>query len=101
MKKVELIIPNYDNDGSDNSELIKEAIKGLCQSFGGATVYQAKGFWVNDKGHLFEDAVSVIISATETNAMNELEALADMVLKATDQEAVFVSHDGNAKIISK
>ncbi len=99
--KVELIIPQNDNDGSDNSEVIRNAVISMCQTYGGATVFDAAGFWVNTDGHLYEDAVKVITSAAteETGARADLRKLARMVLDATDQEAVFLSVGGQAEII--
>ncbi|MGH1415361.1 MAG: molybdenum cofactor biosynthesis protein MoaE [Pelagimonas sp.] len=99
--KVELIIPAQDNDGSDNSAIITAAIKDMCQLYGGATVYDAAGYWINDNGHLYEDAVKVLVSAATKpdEAKAELTKLARDILDATDQEAVFVSVGGDAEII--
>ncbi|AUQ92776.1 hypothetical protein PhaeoP24_04218 (plasmid) [Phaeobacter inhibens] len=99
--KVELIIPTLDNDGSDNSAIIERNIAQMCKLYGGATVTDAKGYWINDEGRLFEDAVKVLVSATtdKDSAMAELEKLAQDILDATDQEAVFLSVGGEAKII--
>ncbi|EBA18418.1 hypothetical protein RSK20926_11884 [Roseobacter sp. SK209-2-6] len=99
--KVELIIPALDNDGSDNSAVIEAAIKSFCKLYGGATVYEASGYWVNDAGHLYEDAVKVLVSAAtkKEEAKEQLRGLAREVLAVTDQEAVFLSVGGEAEII--
>lgn len=98
--QVEMIIPHQDNDGSDNAALIEDAIRAMCVSFGGATVYDAKGFWVNNEGRLYEDTVAVIKSAAKDDESAEaVRALARRVLKLTDQEAVFISVNGQAEII--
>ncbi len=99
--KAELIIPKTDNDGSDNSALIETSIARMCNLYGGATVYDAAGFWTNEEGRLFKDDVAVIVSAaTDMNdAKEELRALAAQILDATDQEAVFLSVGGDAEII--
>lgn len=99
--KVELIIPTNDNDGSDNAEIIKSAITDLCKLYGGATVYNASGYWVNDEGRLYEDEVKVLVSAATDKeaAKAELHNLARDILDLTDQEAVFVSVGGDAEII--
>ncbi|MBT3142927.1 molybdenum cofactor biosynthesis protein MoaE [Ruegeria litorea] len=99
--KVELIIPTHDNDGSDNAVIIESAVADLCKLYGGATVYAASGFWVNDAGRLFEDQVKVLVSAaTDKDAAKaELRNLAKDILEITDQEAVFVSVGGEAEII--
>lgn len=99
--KLELIIPKLDNDGSDNAAVIEDAVRTMCGTFGGATVYDAAGFWVNPEGHLYRDEVSVIVSAAtvEGAARDAMLALARRVLDLTDQEAVFVSINGKAEII--
>jgi hypothetical protein len=99
--KVELIIPAQDNDGSDNSPVIKAAIANFCKLYGGATVYDAAGYWINEEGRLYEDQVKVLVSAAtdKKGAKDQLRALARDVLEATDQEAVFLSVGGDAEII--
>ena len=48
--KVEMIIPNMDNDGSDNAAVIERTVREMCAMFGGVTTYEANGFWVSDTG---------------------------------------------------
>lgn len=99
--ETKIIIPLRDNDGSDNAPILDRAIRALCGQFGGATVYAAKGYWLNDEGRLFVDDVAVIVSSA-TDADTATAAVRDLardVLAATDQEAVFVSVGGKAEII--
>lgn len=99
--KTELIIPTHDNDGTDNAAVIEQAIKAMCDHFGGVTAYDAKGYWTNSAGRLFVDNVTVLVSAAtqEAEAKATLHELAREVLNATDQEAVFLSVGGQAEII--
>ncbi|WP_136443669.1 DUF3574 domain-containing protein [Pacificoceanicola onchidii] len=99
--KTELIIPNLDNDGSDNAALIERNISAMCAAFGGATVYQANGYWINESGTLFRDPVSVIVSAAteKDGALSVLREAAREILNATDQEAVFIAVGDQAEII--
>lgn len=99
--KTELIIPKFDNDGTDNAALIERNIAAMCNAFGGATVYEANGYWTNDRGTLFKDEVSVIVSAAtdQTAAQEILRSAAREILGATDQEAVFISVGDQAEII--
>ncbi len=98
--KAELIIPNLDNDGTDNAEIIKSSIYNMCSLFGGATASQGKGYWINETGKLYEDDVTVIVSASlGGDKSKELRELAELVLEVTDQEAVFMSFNGQAEII--
>lgn len=98
---VELIIPALDNDGSDNTPVITKAIADFCKLYGGAAVYDAAGYWINENGRLFEDQVKVMVSAAtdKASAKAELRSLAQDVLDATDQEAVFLSVGGEAEVI--
>ncbi|RAI01081.1 molybdenum cofactor biosynthesis protein MoaE [Acuticoccus sediminis] len=99
--ETKIIIPNLDNDGSSNADVLDRAIGNVCTLFGGATVYAAKGYWLNDEGRLYEDEVSVIVSASTDGdaAVDALRSLARDVLAVTDQEAVFISVGGKAEII--
>lgn len=100
--EAKIIIPIFDNDGSDNAAVIEQAIREMCAKFGGVTVYEAKGFWMNEDARLFEDRVNVLIAAvTETAASDTLNELAKAVLDETDQEAVFVALNGDAKIVKR
>ena len=91
-----IIIPLKDNDGSDNSQVIERTIRTLCETHDGATAWEAKGYWVNPKGKLFKDDVTVIQSAMTKQEGNReaLRELARDILSDTDQEAVYVSHPG-------
>ncbi len=101
--KVELIIPNNDNDGAPNEALIERSIADVCKAFGGATVYDARGCWVNDDGKLYDEPVTVIASAATDRKMASgfLASAAKALLDATDQEAVFTSIDGEATIFER
>lgn len=99
--KAEIIIPRFDNDGSDNAAVIDATLIRMCGLFGGATAFDARGYWVNDAGRLFRDDVVVMVSAATDKAAAQaaLVDLARSVLAATDQEAVFVSVGDDAQII--
>lgn len=99
--EVKLIIPALDNDGSDNSTIIEKNIVELCKLYGGATVYSADGFWINEAGRLFKDEVKVLVSAAtdKTAAMAQLREMANQTLAATDQEAIYLSVGGDVEII--
>ncbi len=99
--KVEVIVPNYDNDGANNAAVVEMTIRQVCAQFGGATVFQAKGYWVNDNGHLYEDQVSVVVSAAieQAAALEVARDIARDILALTDQEAVFISVGDKAEIV--
>lgn len=91
-----IIIPLLDNDGSDNSAVIDRTIRALCATHGGATAWDAAGYWASPEGQLYKDGVKVIQSAMTKSDDNRssLRALALDVLADTDQEAVYVSYAG-------
>jgi len=101
MKKATLIIPMTDNDGSDNTAVILQAISHMVDVNGGATVWNAQGYWKNEDGKLYVDGVKIIESATIQNDDHAMQERADLVLQATDQEAVYYSFDGKAVILTK
>lgn len=83
--------------------MLDRIIRTVCRLFGGATVYAAKGCWFGADGEFFTDDVNVVTSsATEPGeARDALRALARDVLSLTDQQAVFISVDGTAEIITE
>ena len=101
--ETKIIIPLRDNDGADNAPVIERAVGTFCAAFGGATAWDATGYWVNPEGKLYAEPVRVIVSAATdaAKAKNALSSLARDVLDLTDQEAVFTSVDGEADIISR
>lgn len=101
--ETKIIIPLRDNDGADNASVIERAVGTFCAAFGGATAWDATGYWVNPEGKLYAEPVRVIVSAATdvAAAKQELAALARDVLDLTDQEAVFISLGGDADIISR
>ena len=102
MNKVEIIIPKMNNSG-ESLDLVAEGVKrNFCNLFGGYTAIDAEGGWVSNEGTLFKEPVTVIYSAASKDKSKDAElllAIAKNVLAITDQEAVFVSIDGQAEII--
>lgn len=101
--ETKIIIPLRDNNGADNAPVIERAVRTFCAAFGGATAWNADGFWINPEGRLYAEPVRVIVAAAKDSAKakTELSALAQDVLALTDQEAVFTSVNGEADIISR
>ncbi|AVX04365.1 hypothetical protein MXMO3_01840 [Maritalea myrionectae] len=102
MNKVEIIIPQNNNQGESLSPVIDGVKANFCNVFGGYTAIDAEGGWISNDGELFKEPVTVIFSAAtqDKNADAEiLVAIAQDVLAITDQLAVFISIDGQAQII--
>lgn len=102
MNKVEIIIPKFNNSG-ESLENVADGVKAnFCNLFGGYTAIDAEGGWISNNGKLFKESVTVIYSAASKDKSADAElliAIAKDVLAITDQEAVFVSIDGQAEII--
>lgn len=99
--EAKLIIPTQDNEGNDMSNVVEQNILAMCKLYGGATVYEARGYWIGEGDRLYKDPVAVIISdaVNKTEAKDQLRALASKILSATDQEAVYISAGGETEII--
>jgi len=52
LHQASIIIPLHDNDGSDNAPVIERTIRSLIGAFGGATAWNAEGFWMNAEQRL-------------------------------------------------
>lgn len=102
MNKVEIIIPQNNNQGGSLESVIDGVKTNFCNVFGGYTAISAEGGWVSNDGHLFKEPVTVIFSAATKDKDSDakiLVAIAQDVLAITDQLAVFISIDGQAQII--
>ncbi|CUA90891.1 DUF3574 domain-containing protein [Chelatococcus daeguensis] len=104
LHQASIIIPLHDNDGSDNAPVIERTIRSLIGAFGGATAWNAEGFWMNAEQRLYVEPVKVIVAAAPktVEARSTLRGLAERLLDDTDQEAVFVSYpDGETEIVGR
>lgn len=61
-----------DNDKKDLSKLNSDIIKDLSSSFGGATVVDGQGYWV-DNDTLYKDD-NIIVKCNYSNLSNEMKA---------------------------
>lgn len=70
-----------DNDKKDLSSLINDIIKNLASAFGGATVVDSQGYWVNNDT-LYKDD-NVIVTCNYSKLSNEMK---NIFLKAIKLE---------------
>lgn len=102
MQKIEIIIPKLNNSGESLDAVIAGIKTNMCQLFGGFTAFDAQGGWISNEGELFQEQVTVLVSAVADDQAEEAKmiiAIARNVLEITDQLAVFISIDGKAQII--
>jgi hypothetical protein len=102
MRIAQLNLPVFGNDGV-NLDAVHNALSvDLCQFFGGFTVTQGRGAWV-DAGKLYHEDVKVYQIAFDANAdgvADLLRAIARDYGKAANQIAMFLVIDGAAEIIT-
>ena len=94
MKEACVIIPKTNNDGQCLEWLRDKTVKHFCQYFGGATVIETQGYWLNDSGELFADAGWQIVTACKDDrrARWHIRYVARDVLIAGKQQAVYMRY---------
>jgi hypothetical protein len=101
MKEAKVILPHTDNDGRSLFDLHGELARTICQLFGGCTIADGRGCWLNgDK--LFDETVAIFHVAAEDNETNNraLRHVARTYGALAKQLAVYVvDFSGNAAVI--
>ena len=69
---VSVYLMKKDNDKKDLSKLNNDIIKNLSSAFGGATVVDGKGYWVDDDT-LYKDD-NIIVKCNYSELSNEMRA---------------------------
>lgn len=71
-KSLSIYLMKKDNDKKDLSSLNKNIIKNLSSAFGGATVVDGQGYWV-DNDTLYKDD-NIIVTCNYSDLSNEMKA---------------------------
>lgn len=100
-----LICPKMDNAGNSLEAVRKHLVKELCKAFGGATVSEAQGAWVDpNSGELYDEPVWQIVSAVDVDdliAEMKLRSLAHWLCDAAQQLAVYLRQaSGEVEIVT-
>jgi hypothetical protein len=100
MRIAQINLPVLDNNGAGMVHVHEKLQRDLCTIFGGYTVTEAQGAWM-DKGKLYAEPVMVYQVAYEPNASErqKIRMVADRAGKAAKQIAMFVVLDGEAEIV--
>lgn len=100
MRIAQINLPTFDNAGVHLDAVHAELHRDLCDVFGGFTVTDGRGAWV-DNGKLYFEAVKVYQIAYEPGAANELAIrnIAVRIGRRAKQVAIFYAIDGEAKIV--
>lgn len=101
MRIAQINLPVFDNNGVNLDDVHANLANNLCVVFGGFTVWQARGAWVDD-GKLYQEDVKVYQVAYEPDhvARNNLRALTIRAGKEARQIAMFLVIDGETEIIT-
>lgn len=105
--KIEIYIPSVDLFGSKQPMLTAEWKKNtqskLCSLFGGCTTVEGEGSWINEKGQLVTESVSIVTAyATRNNVkynQGELRSFCSLLKNVLDQECILLVIDNKHEFI--
>lgn len=100
MRIFQINLPTLDNNGAGIVHAHEKLQKGLCQAFGGYTVTEGQGAWM-DNGKLYAEPVMVYQAAYDPHTIpaDLLREMAQFTGKDAKQIAMFIVIDGEAEII--
>lgn len=91
--QVAVIVPKKTNDGRLTKTVINKVNKLFCLSFGGTSILEVSGYWVND-GKVYHDNNLKIVSNVENIDVETIAEAANLVLTECEQLAVSVEING-------
>ena len=92
--KIKFYYPNSDNNGSLVSpDIIKDFKIRLVKITGGATEYNAKGYYINNDGMLIEESTDILESVTTEAVKDKILAIAHDFKIEASQESVMLELD--------
>lgn len=91
--QVSVIVPKKTNDGRSTKSVINKINKLFCLNFGGTSISEVSGYWVND-GKVYHDENLKIISNVENIDVETIAEAASLVLIECEQLAVSVEING-------
>lgn len=85
MKIATVNFPLNDNDGSSNADLIEQTAETFCRTYGGCTVTEGMGYWIDpETNQKYVEPVKIItaaVSETVSDAQQQLEQMARNIMK--------------------
>lgn len=99
MVRATITLPTQATDHQEVLDLIKGH---MSRRYGGYTTYQATGGWENDEGQLIEEPVIVVESYSDSSVSlvsMEMHELAEVVKRATDEDAVMYTVDNDHNLV--
>ncbi|MDM8223227.1 hypothetical protein QUW22_03410 [Ligilactobacillus salivarius] len=91
--QVAVIVPKKTNDGRSTKKVINKVNKLFCLNFGGTSILEVSGYWVND-GKVYHDENLKIVSNVENIDVETIAEAANLVLTEAEQLAVSVEING-------
>lgn len=95
--QVAVIVPKKTNDGRSTKTVINKVNKLFCLNFGGTSILEVSGYWVND-GKVYHDKNLKIVSNVENIDVETIAEAANLVLTECEQLAVSVEINGSLYI---
>ena len=95
--QVAVIVPKKTNDGRSTKQTINKINKLFCLNFGGTSILEVSGYWVND-GKVYHDENLKIVSNVENIDVETIAEAANLVLTEAEQLAVSVEINGSLYI---
>ena len=93
-------IPQYDNDKQPLHNVIKLKTTELLKAFGGVTVHEAGGDWLDENNNRHREMVTVFTVAVDApKDVLRLKAFAMKFARAAHQKALFFAVIGKAEIV--
>ena len=91
--QIAVIVPKKTNDGKSTKAVINKINKLFCLNFGGTSILEVSGYWVND-GKVYHDENLKIVSNVENIDVETIAEAASLVLTEAEQLAVSVEING-------
>lgn len=81
-----------DNNHHDLTNLNNKTLVSIAKAFGGFTVTEGRGGWVNEEGKLFDEAILRVTIAADNTPENsgKLKQIALNYKQEANQEAVYI-----------
>ena len=101
MKRVTFIIPKNDNNGAPfPTATIAEIRKDILRSFGGYTVRDVRGEWVDGEGRTYQDDNWEYTIVMEEKEVEKVESILAKTKRLLDQQAMWLEvSDTEAKSV--
>ena len=103
-RSVAVYVPsNSQGHKFDNRPTVRKVSKELARLFGGSTSYQARGSWLNDKGRLINEDITIVKSycnqALFAKYKKQVIRLGNSLKHDLNQDAISLEFNNTLRII--